>query len=115
MAAAGTRGGEDWRRPVPVAVVLDNYSVPKSDRVKEEIPRWEAAGVYLFFLPAYSPKLSQIEPIWQSVKHKEMPERSFSELFCLKRAVEQALAQKASRLASARSEMETRNFLRKAA
>lgn len=93
--------GAGWRRDLPVAVVLDNYSVHKSDRIKEEIPVWEAAGVFLFFLPAYSPKLSEIEPIWQAVKHREMQDRSFSELFCLKRAVEVALTQKASHLAAA--------------
>ena len=113
VAARPAGAAQGWRRQVPVAVVLDNYSVHRSDRVKAEILRWEAAGVYLFFLPSYSPKLSEIEPIWQALKHKEMQDRSFSELLCLKRAVEQALTDKASRLAAAHAK--TDNFLRKAA
>lgn len=111
VAGRPAGAGADWRREVPVAVVLDNYSVHKSDRVKAEIPLLEAAGVYFFYLPAYSPKLSQIEPIWQAVKYKEMPERSFDELFRLKRAVEAALADKARRLAAAQAEAKTKNLL----
>ena len=113
VASRPAGASQGWRRDVPVVVVLDNYSVHKSERVKEEIPLWEAAGLYLFFLPSYSPKLSEIEPVWQSVKHKEMQERSYSELLCLKRAVEAVLEGKASRLAAAHAK--TDNFLRLAA
>ena len=58
----------------------------------------EAADVGLFYLPAYSPELSDIEPIWQSIKHHEMPTRSHSELKDLKDAVETALIQKTQNL-----------------
>jgi hypothetical protein len=47
--------------------------------------------------------LSDIEPVWQSVKHHEMPERSHSQVRDLKRAVEEALARKADALLTAYS------------
>ena len=75
----------------------------KSQRVRQEAVLFEAAGVHLFFLPSYSPKLSDIEPLWNALKHHEMPQRSFSELHCLKRAVDEALRDKAVRLAAAQT------------
>jgi transposase len=113
VAARPAGADQGWRREVPVVIVLDNYSVHKSGRVKAEMLLWEAAGVHLFFLPSYSPKLSEIEPVWQAVKNKEMQDRSYCELFCLKRAVEAALTEKARRLAAAH--VKTDNFLRRAA
>jgi hypothetical protein len=56
---------------------------------------WQQAGITLRYLPAYSPELSAIEPIWNSVKQHELPTRSFRVLGELKRAVDKALAQKA--------------------
>ena len=53
-----------WRRERPLVVVVDNYQAHKSDRVKAELPKLQAADIYLFYLPAYSPQLSEIEPIW---------------------------------------------------
>jgi len=87
-----------WRRGRPLVVVIDNYSVHVSTLVQEALPELAAADVYLFYLPPYSPELSDIEPVWQSVKHHEMPERSHSEVRDLKRAVEEALARKADTL-----------------
>ena len=79
-------------------IVLDNYSVHNSQAVEEALPQLAAANVFLFYLPAYSPQLSEIEPIWNSVKHHAMPVRSYTVAGDLKRAVEEALARKAQAL-----------------
>jgi hypothetical protein len=92
---------EDWQRERPLVIVLDNYSVHKSQAVKEALPALERAGITLFYLPSYSPELSAIEPIWQAVKHHEMRKRSYTVLGTLKQAVEAALARKASALLAA--------------
>ena len=104
---------DDWRRERPLVVVIDNYSVHQSDAVEAALPQLAAAGVDLFYLPAYSPELSDIEPVWQDVKHHEIPERSYCVLGALKRAVDAALLRKATRLRSAAAE--TENSLRLAA
>ena len=72
-------------------VVVDNYSVHTSERVRLERRALEAADVYLVYLPAYSPKLSRIEAHWKVTKYHELPQRSFATLGALKNAVERAL------------------------
>ena len=82
--------------------VVDNYSVHRSERVRAEAPRLAAAGIHLFYLPAYSPELSRMEPVWQDVKYQGLPIRSYEQVGMLKRAVETALATKAIELRAAR-------------
>ena len=83
-----------WRRERPLVVVVDNYQAHKSDRVKAELPKLHAADIYLFYLPAYSPELSEIEPIWHDVKYHQLTARSHAKLGGLKRAAETALLHK---------------------
>jgi hypothetical protein len=58
--------------------------------------------VTLWYLPSYSPELSEIEPIWHSVKHREMVRRSHEVLGDLKRDVDDTLERKAAALLAAR-------------
>jgi hypothetical protein len=88
----------DWRRERPLIVVLDNYQVHKSERVRAELAALTAADIYFFYLPTYSPELSRIEPVWQDVKYRRLPRRSHDQLGDAKRAVEVALAEKARSL-----------------
>ena len=94
----------DWKRARPLWVVLDNYSVHKGQPVREAVPGLEAAGIRLFYLPAYSPHLSAIEPVWHAIKHHEMPKRSHAGVADLLRAVEGALARKAEALRAKHAE-----------
>ena len=88
----------DWKRSRPLYIVLDNYSVHKGEAVKAAAAQLDAANVHLFYLPAYSPQLSDIEPVWQAVKHHEMQTRSHTDIKALKQYVEAALARKADAL-----------------
>jgi hypothetical protein len=93
-----------WQRERPLMVVLDNYSVHKSERVRLERRAWEAAGVFLVYLPAYSPELSRIESQWKITKYHELPRRSYRDLGELKAAVETALVQRRIALREAHAE-----------
>src|SRR5262249_20851426 len=104
VAGRPTVYAEDWQRERPLVIWMDNYTVHKSERVREEIPALERAGITLHYLPSYSPGLSKIEPIWHAVKHHEMKERSHTELAALKIATEKALRKKAADLLVARQE-----------
>jgi hypothetical protein len=104
---------EGWKRERPIWFVLDNYSVHTSQDVKDTLPELEAANIFFFYLPSYSPELSDIEPIWHAVKHHELPVRSHSEVKDLKTAVDNTLTTKAQKLWEARQE--TENELRRAA
>jgi transposase len=45
-------------------------------------------GIFLYYLPPYSPELNRIEPVFKQVKHHEMPTRSFTTRADLRQAVE---------------------------
>lgn len=113
MAGRPAIHAEDWKRERPLYIVLDNYSVHTSQTVQEAIPLLEAADVFFFYLPSYSPQLSEIEPIWNAVKHHEMPVRSHQKVKDLKSAVDEALTRKAQ--AQSTAQQETTKELRRAA
>jgi len=97
---------EGWRRPRPLVLVLDNYSVHVSAPVQEALPDLAAANVSVFYLPSYSPELSAIEPIWQSIKHHDMAVRSFVSVRDLRDAVAETLVKKAHALLDAQRQKE---------
>jgi len=113
LAGRPAPSAENWKRDIPLYIVADNYSVHTSTPVAEAIPALEAANVFFFYLPSYSPELSEIEPIWNAVKHHEMPVRSHSQVKDLKSAVEVALTKKAETLQA--TQRETTKELRMAA
>ena len=51
-------------------VVLDNASVHRNKKIKELRPIWEQRGLFLFFLPPYSPQLNIAETLWRILKGK---------------------------------------------
>jgi transposase len=57
-------------------VVLDNAGIHISEAVKGQRKELSREGVYLDFLPAYSPELNRIEPVFEQVKRHEIPVRS---------------------------------------
>jgi putative transposase len=74
---------------VPRVVVLDNASLHVSKVVKAARPALAALGVYLYYLPPYSPELNEIEAVFKQVKHHEIPQRSHTTKEGLREAVEQ--------------------------
>ena len=51
-------------------VVLDNASVHRCRLMRELRPLWEKRGLFLFFLPPYSPHLNIAEILWRILKGK---------------------------------------------
>jgi hypothetical protein len=100
-AGRGREAPGGWKRERPLMVVLDNYSVHKSEVVAAARVELAAADVHLMYLPAYSPELSRIEPDWNDIKQHHLPVRSFEQVAELKRAVDDALARKAHQLQQA--------------
>lgn len=92
-----------WKRERPLMIIVDNYSVHKSDDVQLALPFLEQADIYLLYLPSYCPQLSEIEPIWNTVKHHQMPTRSYKEVAALKQAVDEALQHRAQHLLQAQA------------
>jgi transposase len=73
----------------PRVVVLDNASLHISKVTKAARPGLAQLGIYLYYLPPYSPELNEIEAVFKQVKHHEMPQRSYTSKAELREAVEQ--------------------------
>lgn len=54
-------------------VVLDNASPHSSKLFFEQLPRWEKKGLFIYFLPPYSPELNLIEILWRRIKYSWIP------------------------------------------
>lgn len=49
-------------------VVLDNASVHTAKIIQEATPYWQKRGLFIFFLPPYSPHLNIAETLWRKIK-----------------------------------------------
>lgn len=54
----------------PTFIVLDNASVHTGGQMKESLDKWRQRGLYIFFLPPYSPHLNIAETLWRVLKTK---------------------------------------------
>lgn len=82
----------------PCVVVLDNAGIHASRQVREQLPHLARRGLTLYYLPAYSPELNEVEAVFQVLKQYEMPERSYPTLAQLLAAIRRALASYSQRL-----------------
>ena len=82
----------------PLIVVLDNASFHRSLEVQEAIPELWKRRIYLYYLPPYSPELNPIERVFRTIKHHDLPERTYPTLARLTTAVEAAFARQEAKL-----------------
>jgi len=54
----------------PTVVVLDNAPTHRAQKMQQRRPDWERRGLFLFFLPPYSPHLNLAETLWRKLKHE---------------------------------------------
>lgn len=54
----------------PTVIVLDNASAHRNKKIRERIPYWAARGLYIFYLPVYSPHLNIAEIVWRKLKYE---------------------------------------------
>jgi putative transposase len=83
---------------VPRVVVLDNASLHVSRVTKAARPELAKRGIYLYYLPPYSPELNRIEAAFKQVKHHEVATRSYATRAELRAAVVQGFASYAQKL-----------------
>ena len=79
-------------------VVLDNASVHRCKLMKELRPVWEKRGLFLFFLPPYSPHLNIAETLWRILKGKWLRPVDYFSTDSLLYATNRALAALGSEL-----------------
>ena len=79
-------------------VVLDNASVHRCSLMRELRPIWEKRGLFLFFLPPYSPHLNIAETLWRILKGKWLRPVDYCSTDSLLYATNRALAALGSEL-----------------
>lgn len=85
---------EDFRRHLtkPTVVVLDNAPIHVNDDFQDALDEWHDAGLYLYFLPPYSPELNLIENLWRFIKYQWLPLSAFESFETLTTALFSVLA-----------------------
>jgi transposase len=60
-------------------VVLDNASVHTSRKFRERLAHWRKRGLFIFYLPPYSPHLNIAETLWRVLKTDWLRPQDYSE------------------------------------
>lgn len=68
-------------------VVQDNGSIHTSKGVRQQWPRWQEQGLFMFFLPVYCSEMNLIEGQWHQLKAHEISGRMFDNEYDLALAV----------------------------
>ncbi|MDM5176112.1 transposase [Massilia sp. DJPM01] len=55
--------------PVPGIVVLDNANIHRGETMELKRRQWQRRGLYLYYLPPYSPEFNRIDILWKQAKY----------------------------------------------
>lgn len=72
-------------------VVLDNAPIHTGKKMRERIQGWQSRGLFMFYLPAYSPHLNIAETVWRKLKYEWLSGSDYESKGHLQYAVKQAL------------------------
>ena len=53
----------------PTVIVLDNAPWHTAQALKEKLLQWQEIGLFIWYLPIYSPHLNPIEILWRMIKY----------------------------------------------
>ena len=73
-------------------VVLDNARIHTGKKMRERIEAWQRRGLFVFYLPPYSPHLNIAETIWRKLKYEWLSAEDYESKEHLQYAVRQALS-----------------------
>ena len=65
--------------PKTTFIVLDNARIHKAKENRERIPFWRERGLFLIFLPPYSPHLNIAETLWRKLKKEWLDPEDYLE------------------------------------
>ena len=54
----------------PTVVVLDNAPIHHGRAVRQRRDAWQERGLFVFYLPTYSPHLNIAEVLWRKLKYE---------------------------------------------
>lgn len=73
-------------------VVLDNASIHRAKLIRGRRDVWQQRGLFLFYLPRYSPHLNIVETLWRKLKYEWLAPQDYETDGRLFYTVRQALA-----------------------
>lgn len=73
-------------------VVLDNARIHTGKKMRERIDGWQRRGLFIFYLPTYSPHLNLAETLWRKLKYEWLSAEDYESRGHLQYAVRQALS-----------------------
>lgn len=76
----------------PTVVILDQAPTHTSAAFQARIPAWEALGLYVYPLSAYSPELNLIEILGRKIKYEWLPLSAYDSFKTLLRELRKVLA-----------------------
>ena len=57
----------------PKLIILDNAPIHRGEEFEEELEELAELGVFVMYLPSYSPELNLIELLWRKIKYEWLP------------------------------------------
>jgi len=72
-------------------VVLDNARIHTGKQMRERIGYWQQRGLFIFYLPTYSPHLNIAETVWRKLKYEWLAPNDYEDEQRLRYSVRQAL------------------------
>lgn len=76
----------------PTFLVLDCARIHTGKKVQERLPYWQQRGLYLLYLPPYSPHLNLAETLWRKLKAEWLAVEDYLEQDALFYATTRCLA-----------------------
>ena len=76
----------------PTVVILEQAPTHTSAAFQVRIPAWEANGLSVYPLSAYSPELNLIELLWRKIKYEWLPWSAYDSFKTLLRELQKVLA-----------------------
>lgn len=75
----------------PTVIVLDNARIHTGKEMSERLEYWQERGLYIFYLPTYSPHLNIAETVWRKLKYEWLAPNDYEDKQRLQYSVKQAL------------------------
>lgn len=72
-------------------IVLDNARIHTGRKMRERIGYWQHRGLFIFYLPTYSPHLNIAETVWRKLKYEWLAASDYQDGQRLRYSVKQAL------------------------
>ena len=73
-------------------VVLDCARIHTAQLIQQRLPYWQKRGLFILFLPPYSPHLNLAETLWRKLKAEWLRPEDYLQKDDLLYAVQQSLA-----------------------